>query len=187
VRARPEDGHRREDYVAACDSSCRTPETSCPREKEVAVPFFHQQSRDELRRAYLSSWRKWRAGEALAPLEAAIARVIAEHPEYHSMLEAPEAAVKADFVPEGGVENPFLHLGLHLAIREQVSTDRPAGIARIHAQLAARFSSALAAEHRMFEALGATLWEAERGAKPPDESAYLERLEHLLASASRGM
>lgn len=151
------------------------------------MPLFHQQSRSDLRRAYIASWRKWRAGEPLAPLEAEIARVIAEHPEYHSLLEAPEAALEADFVPEGGVENPFLHLGLHLAIREQVSTDRPAGIAHIHAQLAGRLGSALAAEHQMLEALGETLWEAERGATPPDESAYLERLRRLLATASRGM
>lgn len=151
------------------------------------MPLFHQQSRSDLRRAYIASWRKWRAGEPLAPLEAEIARVIAEHPEYHSLLEAPEAALEADFVPESGVENPFLHLGLHLAIREQVSTDRPAGIAHIHSQLAGRLGSALAAEHQMFEALGETLWEAERRATPPDESAYLERLERLLAIAGRGM
>jgi hypothetical protein len=147
------------------------------------VPFFHQQSRHELRQTYLSSWRKWRAGEALSPLETAIARVIAEHPEYHSMLEAPAAALEAEFVPEAGAENPYLHLGLHLAIREQVSTDRPAGIARIHAQLAARSGSTLAAEHRMLEALGETLWEAERVGTMPDESAYLRRLERLLTSA----
>lgn len=144
------------------------------------MPLFHGQSREELRRAYLASWRKSRAGEPLAPLEAAIARVIAEHPEYHSLLEASDAALKADFTPEGGVENPFLHLGLHLALREQVSTDRPAGIARIHAQLSTRLGSALAAEHRMFEALGETLWQAERGGTMPDESAYLQRLGRLL-------
>lgn len=151
------------------------------------MPFFHRQSRLDLRRAYITSWRKWRGGEPLAPLEAEIARVIAEHPEYHRLLEAPEAALEADFSPEGGVENPFLHLGLHLAIREQVNTDRPAGIAHIHAQLVGSFGSALAAEHRMLEALGETLWEAERGATPPDETAYLERLERLLATAGRGM
>lgn len=150
------------------------------------MPFFHRQSRLDLRRAYIASWRKWQAGEPLAPLEAEIARVIAEHPEYHSLLEAPEAALEADFAPEGGVENPFLHLGLHLAIREQVSTDRPAGIAHIHAQLIGRLGSALAAEHQMLEALGETLWEAERAATPPDEAAYLERLERLLTAAGRG-
>jgi len=149
------------------------------------MPFFHEQSREQLRLTYLASWRKWRAGEPLAPLEAQIARVITEHPEYHALLEAPQSALEAEYLPEGGTENPFLHLGLHLAIREQVSTDRPKGIARIHALLTERLGSFHAAEHRMLEALGETLWEAGRRGKPPDESAYLERLERVIIVAGK--
>lgn len=150
------------------------------------MPFFQEQSRHELRRAYLSAWRKSRAGETLTALEAQIARVIAEHAEYHALMEAPEAVVEADFLPEGGAENPFLHLGLHLAIREQVSTDRPAGIARIHAELSARLGSSHEAEHRMLEALAQSLWEAARAGVAPDEAAYLERLERLHTAISSG-
>src|SRR5688572_21613590 len=56
------------------------------------VPVFHDQSREQLRRMYVEAWRKQRAGEALEPLEAQVARVIAEHPEYHGVLTAGEAA-----------------------------------------------------------------------------------------------
>ena len=35
------------------------------------------------------------------------------------------------------------------------------------------------AEHRMMEALGETLWEAQRNGRAPDERAYLERLQRL--------
>jgi len=149
------------------------------------MPFFHELNREQLRSVYVASWRKWRAGQSLAPLEAQIARVIAEHPEYHAVLEAPEAALAGDFLPETGGENPFLHMGLHLAIRDQVSTDRPTGIARIHDQLSKRLGSAHAAEHRMLEALGETLSEAGRRGTPPDESAYFERLERLLTKRGR--
>jgi hypothetical protein len=144
------------------------------------MPFFEGQSRAELRRMYVATWHKWRAGRPLEPLEGEIARVLAEHPEYHALLDAPEAALEADFLPESGRENPFLHLGLHLAIREQVSTDRPTGIARIHNRLHEALGSVHDAEHRMLEALGETLWEASRAGTTPDESAYLERLERLL-------
>ncbi len=143
------------------------------------MPLFHQQSREELRRAYISAWRKACANDTLTALEAQIARVIAEHPEYHALLEAPNA-LDAQFLPESGAENPFLHLGLHLAVREQVSTDRPAGIARIHALLTAQLGSPHAAEHRMLEALGEVLWEAIRSGSAPDEMAYLERLGRLI-------
>jgi hypothetical protein len=84
----------------------------------------------------------------------------------------------AEFTPEGGVGNPFLHLSMHLALREQVGTDRPAGIARVHAKLAARHGR-MDAEHRMMEALGRALWDAQRAGGLPDENAYLEELRRL--------
>ena len=70
-------------------------------------------------------------------------------------------------------------MGLHLAIREQVATNRPAGIAGEHARLAARTGDGHEAEHRMLEALAEVLWEAQRSGKPPDENAFLERVRRL--------
>lgn len=142
--------------------------------------MFHAQSRQELRSAYVAAWRKAQTGATLTPLETQIAQVIAEHPEYQALLEGPPEVLDAQFLPDSGVDNPFLHLGMHLALREQVSTDRPSGIASIHAALGARFGSGHAAEHRMFEALAQTLWEAQRSGQPPDETAYLERLRRMI-------
>ena len=143
------------------------------------MPFFAGQNRDQMRRMYLEAWRKFSAREPLQPLEAQLAAVIAEHPEYVTWLEAGEGAVGAEFTPEGGEANPFLHMGLHLAIREQVATDRPSGIAQLHASLSARFGSVHAAEHAMLEPLAETLWEAQRRGSMPDEQLYLERLRKL--------
>jgi len=128
---------------------------------------------------YVEAWRKHRAGAALEALEAQIAQVIEEHPEYHALLDIPEASLRAEFLPEGGAENPFLHLGLHLAIREQVATNRPPGIAAAHAQLANRLGSVHEAEHRMLEILGEVLWSAQRDGTAPDEGVYLERIRNL--------
>lgn len=143
------------------------------------MPFFAGQNRDQLRQMYLSSWRKYRAREPLSPLEAQVAAVIAEHPEYVAWLETGQQALNSDFTPEGGRENPFLHLGLHLSIREQVATNRPAGIAAAHARLAARLGDAHEAEHAMLEPLAETLWEAQRFGLMPDERVYLEKVERL--------
>ena len=68
--------------------------------------------------------------------------------------------LERDYTPEGGQSNPFLHMGLHLAIREQVATDRPAGIAGVHASSCARPGDAHEAEHRMIECLGEAMWRA---------------------------
>ncbi len=142
------------------------------------MPVFAQQNREQLRQMYLQAWRKFSERQPLEPLEAQIAAVIAEHREYLPLLQSP-AALAADFTPEGGEQNPFLHMGLHLAIREQVATDRPAGIARIHRELTRRLGDAHAAEHAMLERLAEALWEAQRAGRMPDEGRYLERLQSL--------
>ncbi len=143
--------------------------------------MFAGQSRDQMRRMYLQAWRKFSDKLPLEPLEAQIAAVIAEHPEYVAWLEGGDAALNAEFTPERGQPNPFLHMGLHLALREQVATDRPRGITEIHRALAARLEGgAHAAEHAMLEPLAETLWEAQRNSRMPDEQAYLERLRSLL-------
>jgi hypothetical protein len=143
------------------------------------MSFFAGESRAQMRRRYLDAWRRFCAREALGPLEAQLAAVMAEHPEYLAWLESGDDALSAEFTPEGGRQNPFLHMGLHLAIREQVATDRPAGIAALHAALALRRGDAHAAEHAMIEPLAETLWEAQRSGHAPDEQAYLERLRRL--------
>ena len=132
-----------------------------------------------MRRMYLDAWRKFSAHAPLEPLEAQLAAVIAEHPEYIAWLEAGDQALSADFTPEGGRENPFLHMGLHLAIREQVATNRPPGIADIHQKLSARLGGAHEAEHAMLEPLAETLWDAQRQGRMPDEQSYFERLRKL--------
>jgi hypothetical protein len=143
------------------------------------MPVFSGQNREQLRQLYLDAWRKYSARQSLEPLEAQLAAVIAEHPEYIPLLESGPEALAADYTPEGGQANPFLHMGLHLAIREQVATNRPAGIARIHERLATRLSDAHAAEHAMLEVLAETLWESQRAGRVPDEQRYLERLRAL--------
>lgn len=149
------------------------------------MPLFHDLRREPLRRRYLDAWRKYREQRPLEPLEAEIAAVIADHPQYVEWLETAEEVVHAEFMPEGGRENPFLHLALHLAVREQAATNRPRGTARIHANLADRLGNAHAAEHAMMECLGETLWEAQRSGAAPDEEHYRQRLEQLAGRLRR--
>lgn len=129
-------------------------------------------SRDSLRLTMTEAWRKHRSGVALSPLETQIAATVSMHPEYHALLEDPDA-VAQDFTPADGQINPFLHLSLHLALHDQISTNRPAGIRAVYEGLRAAFGDEHAAQHQMLERLGEALWQAQHSNAPPDELAYL--------------
>ena len=140
------------------------------------------QDRQELRQMYVDAWRKSQSGQILSPLDAQIAAVVAEHPEYQAILQ--QDAMQADYTPDGGQSNPFLHMGLHMAIREQVATDRPAGIATIHRRLSQKSGDPHQAEHQMIECLAQSLWEAQSRNLPPDEQQYLERLQRICSGGA---
>ena len=138
--------------------------------------LFADQGRDALRQRWRAAWQRHRTGLPLEPLQAQIVDVIALHPEYHALLDAAEAPAATE-VPGG--ENPYLHLSLHLALREQLGTNRPAGIVDVHRRLTRISGSTHDAEHRMIEVLATVLWDAQRARRAPDEMDYLERLRRL--------
>ena len=136
------------------------------------------QSRDEVRQVYLAVWQKLQQNQLLEPMEALIADVIEIHPEYHALLDDSETASQADFSPDQGQTNPFLHMGMHIALREQAQSDRPAGIQPLYQKLVARGQHD--AEHAMMDCLGQALWQAQRDGAEPDQDSYLECLRKLI-------
>ena len=139
-------------------------------------------TRAQLRQAYADAWRKLKAREPLTPIEALIADVIVLHPQYHALLDDERAALV--FEPTaGGEENPFFHMGLHIAVREQVAIDRPPGIRELYRLLQTRLGDPHGAEHALAESLAETLWEAQRAGRAPDEAQYLERVRLRLRSS----
>ena len=138
--------------------------------------------REDYREFYRTAWRKRLAGEPLEALEARVAEVIEEHPEYHAALDAP---LDHDFDPDRGESNPFLHMGMHISIREQLATDRPAGIRDLYLKLARRAGSSHKAEHRIMACLGEMLWNAQSRGLPPDDKAYLRCVRRAAGSTKR--
>ncbi len=141
--------------------------------------MIFSQDRSKIRQHYLDVWRKACNKEPLDQLEQLIADVIREHPEYHPLFSNPDAAIDSEFYPEHGTTNPFLHMGMHIALREQVATDRPPGITDLTRKLLLQYQDSHAMEHEMMEALGQVLWDAQRAGKEPDQTVYLELLREI--------
>lgn len=136
------------------------------------------QSRDEVRQVYLEVWQKMQQQQLLEPMQAMIAEVIEIHPEYHALLDNNDEIKQQEFTPDQGQTNPFLHMGMHIALREQTATDRPSGIRAVYQKLLSSMGQHQA-EHAMMECLGQALWNAQRNNQAPDENAYLECLQKL--------
>ncbi|MCB1802419.1 MAG: DUF1841 family protein [Gammaproteobacteria bacterium] len=136
------------------------------------------QDREQLRRFFSTSWTKRQQGEPLQPLEQLVVQVIEQHPEYHGHL-ADDDQLQRDFTPEQGQTNPWLHMGMHISLAEQLGADRPPGIRSLYQNITARHGDPHKAEHAMMDCLGLVLWEAQRANRAPDETAYLECLKKL--------
>ena len=132
--------------------------------------------RNQLRQIYRSAWQKFQLQQALTPLEIQIVDVIKEHPEYHDFV----LQLDKDFLPELGETNPFLHMGLHLGLREQIATNRPEGIASIYKKLLKLMKSTHDTEHSMIDCLAEAMWSSQVNNLPPDETKYIACLKKIV-------
>ncbi|MFM1956327.1 MAG: hypothetical protein RIR20_1147, partial [Pseudomonadota bacterium] len=73
-------------------------------------------SRDQVRQFFFDTWAKYKQTQTLTDLEAIALQVIQMHPEYHTVLDAPERFMEQAYFPEMGETNPFLHMSLHLSV-----------------------------------------------------------------------
>lgn len=137
---------------------------------------MYTDNRDAYRQAFFVAWDKYKKQQMLNPMEAQIVEIILVHPEYHTLLENPKQFEKQEFSLE---ENPFFHMSLHVAIREQIRMDRPSGVADIYQQLNEKFQDPHEAEHAMVTCLAQTLWQAQQTGNMESEAAYIAKLKQL--------
>lgn len=142
--------------------------------------MFFSQDRNEIRKFFRASWKKLIDKQPIEPLEALIGGVVAMHPEYHSMLETEQSDLDKDYLPEEGQGNPFLHMGMHITLREQRDSNRPNGIREIYKEILIKLGDPHETEHMMMDCLGETLWQAQKTGQLPDDQAYLDCLTQLI-------
>lgn len=140
---------------------------------------FNPQNREQMRQMYQTVWHKYDTQQPLTPLEDQIAQVLVAHPEYHSEIKQ-NHQTQTEYPPELGLTNPFLHMGLHISIQEQVHTNRPEGIRSIYDAFCKHTHDPHTAEHLMMDFLFETLYHAQKHNTLPDEEAYLTLLRTYL-------
>ncbi len=142
--------------------------------------MFYSNDIQDTRQLFFSSWQKYQKKQPLLPLEKQIVDVIKMHPEFHALLEKAMLHPEMTYFPELGQTNPFLHMGFHLAIQDQIATNRPLGITAIYQTLITQYKDASTVEHLLMQHLAECLWQAQRTQQAPDEISYIEACRQLL-------
>ena len=135
-------------------------------------------TREQVRDFFIQTWHKYQQKSTLSGMEKIAVGWILQHPEYHDILENPEARSK-DYTVAEGQTNPFLHLSMHIAIEEQVSIDSPPGIRSVFEHLSAKLDEH-EAHHEIMECLGQVIWQAQRNRGPLDHQIYIELLQQRI-------
>lgn len=134
-------------------------------------------SREQARHFFFDTWRKYRQREILSDMENMAVEVILLHPQYHAILDDPVRYQDKDYLPETGDTNPFLHMGMHIAIGEQLSIDQPVGIRKRFERLLKLTGNEHDAAHHVMECLAEMIWQAQRNQTEFDASVYFECLD----------
>lgn len=141
--------------------------------------MFYGTDRSQLRAHYHEAFRKFKLNEVLTPLEGQLLEIIQMHPEYFYLFDDSESSLYQDFSADTGQTNPYLHMAMHAAIRDQVALNQPNGVQEIYHLLLGKIVDPHEVEHQMMEVLIEEIWNITQNQQPFDADRYLERLRRL--------
>lgn len=156
--------------------------------------MFATHDRTALRAVFLRAWQRHLHSEPLEGVERLIVQVALRHPEYHAALNDPQARER-DYLPAPddvlptparaadrgpAAANPFLHMGMHIAIEEQLALDQPGGIRRFYQSLRQQLPDDHAVQHRMMECLAEAMRPVGAAGGVADERRYRDCVARLV-------
>jgi len=135
---------------------------------------------EQLMQAQLRSWihELWRgrAQDRERPeAEGAMLEILEAHPEYHALWSLPQAPSE----PTLGGTNPYLHVSLHQAVAEQLSSGQPPQVRDAYTRRVQSGDDPHEARHRIMGILVTVMGETVQGGLPFDPSVYARRLSTL--------
>lgn len=135
--------------------------------------MFYTQDRTEQRQFLANAWQKFLDKQILDSLETQLTQVIEMHPEYHQLI----SDIESDYFPEQGEVNPFLHINLHLSLREQLSINQPIGIQEYYRKILHKTKDPHETEHRMMDCIAEMIFSSQKNNMPMNHQAYIRCLE----------
>ena len=135
--------------------------------------FF--QDRKKQREFLANSWKKYTSNIPLEPLEEQLVSIIEIHPEYHDLIDN----IDSEYFPEQGEVNPFLHINLHLALRDQLSINQPKGVKEAHQKLINHYKDPHVVEHLMMECITKMIYLSQKNNTPINQEVYLNCITSL--------
>jgi len=135
--------------------------------------MLYTQDRTQQRQFLASAWQKFLDKKILDPLEDQLTQVIEMHPEYHKLIND----VESEYFPEQGEVNPFLHINLHLSLREQLSINQPKGINEYYQKILDKVKDPHEVEHKMMDCIAQMIFSSQKNNIPMDHQAYIRCLE----------
>ena len=128
-------------------------------------------------REYLAnSWQKYTSNQPLEPLEMQLVSIIEIHPEYHDLVDN----IESEYFPEQGEINPFLHINLHLALRDQLSINQPKGVKEVYQKLINKYKDPHEVEHLMMECIAEMIYISQKNNSAIDQKSYLNCISSLI-------
>ena len=136
--------------------------------------FF--QDRKSQREFLAKSWQKYTSNIPLEPLEEQLVSIIEIHPEYQDLI----TNIDSEYFPEQGEVNPFLHINLHLALKDQLSLNQPNGVREVHQKLIYHFKDQHVVEHLMMECIAEMIYLSQKNNTAMDQESYLNCIKGLI-------
>jgi len=131
--------------------------------------MFYSQDRTKQRKFLFNAWQKFINNKPLEDLENKIVQIIGIHKEYQHLI----TNIEADYSPDKAEVNPFLHINLHLALREQLAIDQPFGIKKAYNSLLIKVKDSHTVEHLMMDCIADMIFSAQKTNIMLNEKNYL--------------
>ena len=104
-----------------------------------------------------------------------MALIIEIYPEYHDLI----GNIESEYLPEQGNVNPFLHINLQLALRDQLTLNQTKGVKEVYQKLIKNNNDSHEVEHLMMECIAEMIYISQKNNTTMDQVSYLKCIKSL--------